>query len=164
MNMERKKLNEIYYPLHMKALEISSVFQSREGRIFKTETRWYNGHYNKDESGEYIMDYFPIPVMSVKDCCDIEIGFDKITVSTKLKRDSALAYNFDEIKVPCEAFGVDDYLSDYYVSGMTVLEFRENIRKSGEKEIGFCFMLDYDSGKDEIFKLVKLLKSKGFYY
>ena len=30
------------------------------------------------------MDYYPIPVISIKGYCDIEIEIDEITISTKL--------------------------------------------------------------------------------
>ncbi len=155
--MDTKKLNEIYYPLHEKATEILFALHAHG---LEAESGWFNGHYSRGESGEYKCDYFPIPVISVKGICDIEIGLDKITLSCKLKRDDALTCDFGDINIPFEAFGVVDYLSDYYVSGMTIEDLRENIRRSDETEIGFCFIQD----KNEITDTVKLLQRKGFYY
>lgn len=162
MNTERENLNKIYYPIHIKAFEILARFQCR---IFEPELGWYNGHYSKDENGQYQPDYFPIPVISVKGYCDIEIGFEQITVSAKLKREEALSYSFDDVKdTPFEAYGVEDYLADYYNSDMTVEQLHENIKNSGEKEIGFSFVFDHDADKDILFDFAKLLRRKGFYY
>lgn len=81
--METDELNGVYYPLYIKANEILKRFVP--SRIFEAEYGWYNGHYSKNQSGQYVMDYFPIPVVSVKGFCDIEIGIGQITVSTKLR-------------------------------------------------------------------------------
>ena len=161
MKTERAELNRIYCPLYMRSTEILSRFASQ---TFQAEMGWYSGHYSKNESGEYEMDYFPIPVISVKGCCDIETGLDKISITAKLKRSDALACSFEDIKVPFEAYGVEDYLADYYTAGMTLEELRENIRGCGEKEIGFCFLFESDEDKDRLFEFVKLLRKKGFYY
>lgn len=162
MNTERENLNKIYCPLHTKAAEIFSRFRRH---VFETELGWYNGHYSKDENGQYQPDYFPIPVISVKGYCDIEIGFEQITVSAKLKRDEALSYSFDDVKdAPFEAYGVEDYLADYYNSDMTVEQLHENIKNSDEKEIGFSFVFDYNVDKDTLFDFAELLRREGFYY
>lgn len=162
MNTERENLNKIYYPLHMKAAEILSRFCRH---IFEPELGWYNGHYSKDENGQYQPDYFPIPVISVKGYCDIEIGFEQITVSAKLKRGEALSYSFDDVRdIPFEAYGVEDYLADYYNSDMTIEQLHENIKNSDEKEIGFSFVFDYNVDKDTLFDFAELLRREGFYY
>lgn len=162
MNTKRDNLNKIYYPLHTKAAEIFSCFRQH---VFEAELGWYNGHYSKDENGQYQPDYFPIPVISVKGYCDIEIGFEQITVSAKLKRDEALSYSFDDVKdTPFEAYGVEDYLADYYNSDMTIEQLQENIKNSDEKEIGFSFVFDYNVDKDTLFDFAELLRREGFYY
>lgn len=158
----RNRLNEIYCPLYMKSAEILSRFCRR---TFEAELNWYCGHYSKDGGGQYTMDYFPIPVISVKGLCDIETGLDRISVSAKLKREKALSYPYEDFEgIPFEVYGVEDYLSDYYNSDMTLEQLRENIAKSGEKEIGFAFDFDRDENKDRLFDFAKLLRRKGFYY
>lgn len=162
MNTERENLNKIYYPIHIRASEILEHFQCQ---IFEPELGWYNGHYSKDENGQYQPDYFPIPVISVKRCCDIEIGFEQITVSAKLRREDALSYSFDDIKdIPFEVYGVENYLADYYNSDMTIERLHENIKNSHEKEIGFSFVFGHDVDKEILLDLATILRSKGFYY
>ena len=63
-----------------------------------------------------------------------------------------------------EAYGVEDYLADYYNSDMTVEQLHKNIKNSGEKEIGFSFVFDHDADKNILFDFAKLLSRKGFYY
>ena len=62
------------------------------------------------------MDYYPIPVISIKGYCDIEIEIDEITISTKLKYNDALNFDYSKIMhYDFEMYGVKDYLKDYYV-------------------------------------------------
>ena len=162
MNEKRENLNKLYYPIHTRASEILKCFQFQD---FEPVLGWYNFHFSKDENGEYQPDYFPMPVINLKGCCDIEIGFEQITVSAKLRREKALSYSFDDVKdVPFEAYGVEDYLADYYNSDMTIEQLYENIKNSAESEIGFSFVFGYDVDKDILLDHAKLLRSKGFYY
>ena len=68
------------------------------------------------------------------------------------------------MKYEFEAYGVEDYTSDYYHSGMTISELKENIRNSDEKEIGFSFRFDFCVDGDTMYEFVKLLRREEFYY
>lgn len=163
--MDKELLNEIntaYYRLEMKQAEIIyALFH----RIFELESGWYNGHYHKGDNESQLRESYPIPVIGVKGFCDIEIQFDKISVSTKLKQDVALAYSFEKFsEYEFEAYGVENYLADFYHAGQTVQEMKENIRACDEKEIGFSFVFPFDVEGKQIFEFVKLLRREGFYY
>lgn len=163
--MDKQILNEInivYYRLESKQAELVRVLSHR---IFKLKSGWYNGHYHMDETGNWFRESYPIPVIDVKGLCDIEIPFDKITISTKLKRNAALTYSFEKFAgYEFEAYGVEDYLADFYHSGQTLLELQENIRACEENEIGFSFVFPFDVDEMQIFEFVKLLRQEGFYY
>lgn len=163
--MDKQILNEIntvYYRLESKQIELVNALSHR---MFELESGWYNGHYHEDEAGNWFRESYPIPVIGVKGLCDIEIPFDKITISTKLKRDIALVYSFEKFtEYEFEAYGVEDYLTDFYHSGQTVQELKENIRACDEKEIGFSFVFPFDVDGKKIFEFVKLLQREGFYY
>ena len=88
-----KEINAVYYRLEMKQAEITHALFHR---IFELESGWYNGHYHKGEDGNWFRESYPIPVIGIKGICDIEIQFEKISISTKLKRDMALAYSFEK--------------------------------------------------------------------
>lgn len=163
--MDKELLNEIntaYYRLEMKQAEIILALSHR---IFEPESGWYNGHYHKGDNDNWIRKSYPIPVIGVKGFCDIEIQFDKISISTKLKRNTALTYSFEEFtRHEFEAYGVEDYLADFYHAGQTVQEMKDNIRDCDEKEIGFSFMFPFEVDGKQIFEFVKLLRREGFYY
>ena len=60
---------------------------------------------------------------------------------------------------------IEQYLDeDYYAPGMSMEDFRENMRKSQEEELGFTFQFDKDVDKDEMYGFVQLLRREGFYY
>lgn len=157
-----KEINSAYYHLEMKQAEINHTLFHR---IFELESGWYNGHYNKNDAGEWHRESYPIPITSVKGFCDIEIQFDKITVSTKLKKDAALTYSFEKFsEYEFEAYGVEDYLADFYHEGQTLQEMKENICACNEAEIGFSFVFPFGVEGKQIFEFVKLLRREGFYY
>ncbi len=159
--MDKQQLNEIYYPLDLKQAELNALFRGD----FRLESNWYNGHYHRDETGNWRRESYPIPVIGVKGLCDIEVPFDKISISTKLKRDAALGYPFEKLAgYEFEAYGVENYLTDFYHPGQTAQDLRENIRACNEKEIGFSFVFPLDRDGKQIFEFVKLLQQEGFYY
>ena len=157
-----KEINSAYDHLEMKQAEITHALFHR---IFELESGWYNGHYHKKDTGEWHRESYPIPVISVKGFCDIEIQFDKISVSTKLKRDAALAYSFEKFsEYEFEVYGVEDYLAEFYHEGQTIQEMKENICACDEAEIGFSFVFPFGVEGKQIYEFVKLLRREGFYY
>ncbi len=156
------QLNAEYHQLEMKQAQITHALFNR---IFEIETGWYSGHFHENDNGGWNRDSYPIPVMSVKGICDIEIDFEAVSVSTKLKRKRALEYSYTEMsRYSFEAFGVEDYLCTFYKSGQTIEQLKSNITNSDEREIGFAFSFSFDVDEDTIYKFVKLLRREGFYY
>jgi len=154
-------INSAYSELVQRHFEI---FGALFHRIFELNSEFYNGHYHKDEKGDWIEELFPIPVIEVKGFCDVEIGFKKITVSTKLRRKQALDYSYEKFKnYSFEAYGIEDYLADYYHDGQTIQELKDNISKCNEKEIGFSFSFPYETEGKTIYEFAKLLRKEGFY-
>ena len=160
--VSRESLNKVYSGLEAKHNEIICALTHR---IFELESGWYNGHYQKDPDGKWVRDAYPIPVIAVKGLCDIEIQFDRISVSTKLKREMTLEYPFDNLMdYEFEVYGVEDYLSDYYHPGRSAHELKVNIGASSEAEIGLSFLFPLEITGQEMFEFVKLLRREGFYY
>jgi len=160
----REDLNEIYKKLESKMHDITVLLTSLHNG-FDFTCGYFNGHYHKDANGKYVMDYFPIPVITVNGLCDIEIDLEKISISTKLEREEALKYEYEKLsEYVFEAYGVEGYLDDFYVEGNTYAELVKNIENSKEKEIGFSFMFSGDVGVEEVYKAVKFLRKEGFFY
>lgn len=154
------KIQAAYQTLERKREEL---VHAAEQKSMETETGWYNGHYHRSEKGEWIRESYPIPVVGVKGICDIEIQFDGITVSAKLKRDAALTYSFEKLEYDFEAYGVEDYLGDYHQPGQTFDRMKERILAGTEKEIGFSFPFPFETDGAEIMHLVEFLGNEGFY-
>lgn len=158
----QKELNTAYDCLEKKHNEL---YLALSHRMFVLETGWFNGHYQKQKDGGWRRDAYPIPVISVKGYCDIEIRFDRIDVSAKRKREEALAYSYDRLaEYSFEAYGVEEFLSDYYHEGQPITQLRERILQSTEKEIGFSFTFPFHTEGRRMFEFVKLLRKEGFYY
>lgn len=161
--MNRGGLNAIYRELENRMHKIVAPFTSLH-KGFDFSCGYYSGHYHKNAEGKYVMDVFPIPVVMVKDLCDIEIDLDKVSVSTKLRREVALNYSYEKLSdYEFEAYGVEGDLDDFYVKGNTYAELVENITSSKEKEIGFSFWFSGDVDADVIYKCVKFLRKEGFF-
>jgi len=157
-----KAINAAYRRLQMKASQLSLALSHK---IFESESGWYNGHYHKDDAGNWCVESYPIYVININKLCDIEIQFDRISVSTKMKRDAALAYSFEKFTdYEFEAYGVDDYLADFYHAKQTVEELKENIRACDEVEIGFSFTFPFEIEVEQILEFVQLLRHENFYY
>lgn len=153
-------LNRIYGELEGRRGALLHML-TRSG--FSASSGYYNGHYSKDADGSYRKDDYPIPVISVEGLCDIEIGLSGISVSAKLSRPQALGYDYGKLSAySFEAYGVADYVSDFYAEGMTFDQLRSNIQASQETEIGFSFALAADT--QAVLPLIALLKSEGFFY
>ena len=104
-------------------------------------------------------------MIGVKGFCDIEVQPDHISVSTKLRRSTALNYSFNKFaEYDFEAYGVEDYLADFYHPGQTIEALKENLLACNEPELGFSFTLPFDVDGAEILELVQLLRQEGFYY
>ena len=155
------RLNAAYHHLEVKRAEITRTLVHGS---FDVKSGWYNGHYHRGEAGQWIRESYPIAVIGVNGLCDIEIHFDKISVSTKLKRADALADSFDTFDgYLFEAYGVEDYLADYYHAGQTIQGMKDRIRACDEREIGFSFGFPFEVEGKQIIDLVNLLRREGFY-
>lgn len=161
--MDKKELNAFYKNLYNKAQELMRPFISMH-RNYKCEMGFYNGHYSKDENGNYQMEFFPIPVIRIKGYCDIEIGIDSISISTKLSKQDIEFFDYTLLeKYDFEAYGVENYLDDYYLKGSTIDEFIQKVKESNEKEIGFSFVFD-DLDEEKVYRFVGFLSQNKFYY
>ncbi len=113
IQFSRNDLNSLYRPLDQKAREFIANFVKLHGG-FRVTSGFFNGHFHKNEAGNYQEDVYPIPVISVMGLCNIEIDFDAITFTTKLKKGQIADFDWRKLGgVPFEVYGVEDYLSDY---------------------------------------------------
>ena len=149
-----------YARLEAKSAQISQALRG----TFPLESGWYNGHYHRDHDGGWVRESYPIPVLTVKNLCDIEVHFDRISLSTKLRRCAALDFSFAPVAgYDFEVYGVEDYLADFYHPGQTIEELKENLLACNEPELGFSFTLPFEVDGAQVLDLVQLLRREGFY-
>ena len=155
------EMDRAYYRLETKQAEVVyALFH----RIFHIESNWCSGHYYQKDDGQWHTTAYPIPVISVKGLCDIQIHFDRIVVCTKMKQAAALAYSFEKIRgYVFSVYSADDPFSEYYHEGQSIQELKNNLLASAEKEIEFSFLFPFDTRGKDLFAFVKLLRREGFY-
>lgn len=162
--MERGELNAIYQRMEAKCREVCAAFVKVRSQ-FRISSAYFGGHYARNAQGSYEMDYFPIPVVTVKGLCDIEIGLEGINVSTKLKREAAIAFDYKQlVGQEFEVYGVEDYLNDFYRHGDCIETMLGRIKESEEKDIGFSFPFARETDGDQLYRFALRLKQWGFYY
>ena len=111
------------------------------------------------------MNYYPIPVISVKCYCDIEIDLENIRVVTKLKRKKALQLSFAEFdNYHFIAYSKAGCFCDFDNRKKSISDLHNMISNSDNNEIRFTFYFNFDTDGNDIFKFVKLLRRKEFYY
>ena len=155
--MERNKLNEIYKKLDDKVQAISKLLHCTFG--------YYNGHYHKNTAGNYEKDYFPIPVISVKGLCDVEIELNQISITTKLTRNKAISYNYEKLKsYHFEAYGVENYLDDFYLEGDTISSMIEKIKASKEENVFLSFYFPFEVPAGVVSEFVNFIAKEGYFY
>lgn len=159
--MTKRELNALYCKW-----EVRTAVAARcvEECGFDYAVGFYNGHYGKNAQGEYERECYPIPVITVKGLCDVQLELDAVALSARLSKQSALQFDYGVLRgYEFEVYGVEDYLADYYVGG-DIAALRENILKSDETEIEFQFAFPIDLDGARFADLLKLLQANGFYY
>ena len=158
-------LNQLQKEYRRLELKYYQLWHGLDHRIFDLDGSWLNGEFEKSADGQWINQSYPIPVISVKGYCDVEIGFDKITVSVKRKRKDALERSYEKLMVyNFEAFGSDDCREVFYRPGMTGEQMKAKLRESNEQEIRFRFILPWNTDQEQIYEFAKLLRREEFYY
>lgn len=97
--------------------------------------------------------------------CDIEIDIDGISITSKLTKENALAFEYAKIQCSrLEIYGVEDYLTDYYVSGDNLQEALQKIKECSEQELFYSFYYSDSVATKEICEAVKRLGKDKFFY
>jgi hypothetical protein len=159
----KAELNEFYQELEHRANTILSQWLTLRSR--PAELRYYSGHYTKNSSGIYERDAFPIPVLSIKDLCDVEFHLDQIQVTTKLKKNDATQFNYQKIgEHAFEIYGLNDYVSTYGDHRTSVQDILTNIERSNESIIVFSFTFDNEVDPATIKHFIHQLEHLNFFY
>lgn len=153
-------LNNIYKPLCEKS---SYIEASLKANGYKIKKGFFNNHSIRDKTDNWITEYFPIPVLTVDQLCDICIDITSICIEAKLKREVALEFDFNEfLEFKFEVYGVLCYLTDFYNDTLPINTIHKSIEISDEKEIGLEFKINKNCTAD-ILKIINILKKLHAY-
>lgn len=155
-------LNEIYESLVKRS---KSICNSVQEKFSKVSYGFYNNHFYKNDAGEYISDCFPIPVVTIENLCDIEFDLDKIAITSKLRKQDVIGFEYNELSgMNFEIYGVDDYLKDYLTDAISLDEAITEISKSNETEFFYTFYFENDTDNNVLSEFLCFIDNNGFYY
>lgn len=164
---------------------------SLKNQNLSIDSGWYNNHYHI-ENRNWIREAYPIKVLTLNGLCDIEIGFFNIAITSKLKKEQALSYNFSSLEaldLKYDVYGAENFLLDFKNEFFDEKEIRTSplhdashrvdsqepccftiknrIKNSSEEDIAFSFYFELNSSKSNIQKIVNtinLLRANKFFY
>ncbi|SCG83686.1 hypothetical protein DW1_2120 [Proteiniborus sp. DW1] len=151
-----EELNNIYEPLHRQFKELKQILEKQGFSYFNAG--WFNMHSIKYDDN-FINEYFPIPVLSVKGVGDIGLNLDHIFIETTISKEKALNLQLDKFNdYNIEIYGVSDYFIDYYQPNLGIEVYKEKIHKSDEKEFHFTIYLPQGISMEKIISVISKLR------
>ena len=151
-------INNNYRNLHERTVQFTEML-TKLGH--KVEWGYYNSH-STIADGEPYLEYYPIPVVTVNDTCNVGIDFSRVFIEGKLYKDEAGNFDMDKFRdYRFTVCGTENYLLDIYSDGMDADEFAESVSESGEEEIIIRIELDGEPLIKEILETIKLLDETG---
>ncbi|HMM32930.1 MAG TPA: hypothetical protein PKB13_14265 [Clostridia bacterium] len=146
-------LNGVYEPLCARSKALCSYLKE-QGVTF---TRgFYNLHAVRKGDG-FFTEHFPIPVVTAQGLGDFGFELDHIFFEAVLPREKALCFDFAALArgYNIEVYGAEDFLTDFYHTGMDMAELRERLLKSAEREVCLCLKFACDTPPQTLFAAAK---------
>ena len=145
--MNREEINKAYQELLIKISKIEDIVKRHK---FDYKLSFYNGHYYKD-SDNYRYEFYPIPVIEVKDRFDILVDFDTISVDGILNKEYSL---LKECNCYFEIYDPNDYLKTLCTSNDSSKEINTVLKSYKDKELKISIEIK-DLKIEEIIELIK---------
>jgi hypothetical protein len=148
------ELNKIYKPLCDKFNELKSQLTNLG---FEITSGFYNNHYVK-RNNEYVVEYFPIPIICITNIGDIGLDTDSIWVEIKQPKEMAISLDYPQLAYiyKMEVYGSENFLVDIYNKLDDPYETSEKIKQSDESIICIAFTFKTDIDLNEIIKLIQI--------
>ncbi|WP_313132689.1 DUF3201 domain-containing protein [Anaerocolumna sp.] len=160
MKQRMQILNDIYRPVYE---YLQSLLKALKELDYDYQWGFYNNHSMREDN-QWFLEYYPIPVVTIKNICDIGIDMNRTFIEFKMKKEKAVLFHWEIISdYKFEVYGVEDYLSDFYNAALKLDDISEKISRSNEKEVGIEFEFSYLEDKSNLLNMVKKLESMGTY-
>lgn len=153
------ELNRVYAPLKEKTIRIVNMLKKLGA---DTEWGWFAGH-SIDRRGELIYEEFPIPVITVKDVCEIGVDLKGVFIEGKLFLSEADEVDFSILEgLHFCVYGAENYLEDLFDSERDTIEDLEEALFDLE-EFEICINIEYKDTPpiSEIVRACSLLNELG---
>lgn len=134
---------EIHETLNALYLKANDTLEYLEENNIESQMGYFSGNYIKI-GGEYALQAYPIPVITIKGKGDIGFNLDGMFFEFMLKKQTAQRLDIEKIssEYAIEVYGATDCEVDYYKEGMSSDAYRKGIDKSKENGFGFAFYFD----------------------
>lgn len=160
MDKEFQLLNTVYQPVYEYT---KSLLNDLKSQGYDVKWGFYNNHSIMMDH-TWVTEYYPIPVITVKNICDIGLDMNHTFIEFKMKREKAIDFTWDLIsEYTFEVYGVENYLNDFYNKSLRIDTISSKIKESDEKEIGIAFYFNYLEDKDTLLSVIKTLKEMETY-
>lgn len=160
---QKEMLDAAYAPLDQRAKNILQFL--KDAGFSRLSYGYFAGHSWADETGQYHRDDFPIPVITVKGLCDIELDFEHTSVTAKLTKSAALSLDDTALQdMRFIMYGVEDFQREFKKEAESIAVALDQLKNCGEEELFFSFLFPDDVEQEEILLALKKLSRLGFYY
>lgn len=147
-------LNNIYQGLHKEKQEIIELIELHE---YSYTTGYFPFHAFK-KNNEFMLEQYPIPVITVNNRFDIGVDLYQIFIEFKLPMSVAMSFDFHLLDMyQFEVYGIDDYYDDYYFEDID--QIHQNLASSDEEEIGISILINKEDIKESVLNVFHLLDS-----
>jgi len=153
-------LNTIYKPIYE---YLQSILKVLKEATYDYKWGFYNNHYVKKNS-QWHVEYYPIPIVTIKNICDIGIDINRIFVECKISRETVVEFNWNNLlDYKFEVYGVKDYLHDFYNASLDLDSILVRILESDEDEIAIEIEMDLLEDKVKVLDIIRKLEAMGTY-
>lgn len=134
-----EELNRVYAPLKEKAVRIVNTLKKLDAEV---EWAWYSGH-SVSRKGELVYEEFPIPVITVKDVCEIGVDLKGLFIEGKVFASESDEVDFSKLEgLHFCVYGADAYLEDLYDSARdSITDLEEALFDTEEFEL--CINVEF---------------------
>lgn len=141
-------LNGVYEQLYRR---VQSIGRALAEAGYTARWGWYNLH-GSVRDGEYRVELFPVPVITVGHWCDVILELDYICIDAHLTCDQGRVFDWKDLPWAFEVYGTEDYVEDLYRPGMDLETLPERVARYGS-EIGLAIPLPADCQEETIVEI-----------
>ena len=138
-------LNGVYEQLYRR---VQSIGKALAEAGYTARWGWYNLH-GSVRDGEYRVELFPVPVITVGHWCEVILELDCVCVDAHLTCDQARVFDWKDLSWPFEVYGVEDYTEDLYRPGMDLEGLPARLERYG-REAGLAIPLPVDCPEETV--------------